>query len=260
VSTRSIYIASPEGETGKSTVALGVLDLLVRQVQRVGVFRAVARVPDPPSSDAGSDAPRDHVLEMLLAHDGVDVAYEDAVGVTYDDVHADPEAALSRIVDRYRAVAERCDAVVVVGTDYTDVTGATELAFNARVAANLGAPVLLVTSGRGRTPEEVLALNRLSLGELRANHAQPVGVVVNRSASDVLAARSPLAEGDLPVWTIPEEPFLHAPTVGRLTQAVEGSLMLGDPDLLAREVLAVIVGIGAHLGWPDYRTACAIAR
>ncbi|WP_370459442.1 phosphate acetyltransferase [Isoptericola sp. BMS4] len=242
MSTRSIYIASPEGETGKSTVTLGVLDLLVRQVRRVGVFRAVSRVPDPPSSDAGVDAPRDHVLEMLLAHDGVDLAYEDAVGVTYDDVHADPESALSRIVDRYHAVAERCDAVVVVGTDYTDVTGATELAFNARVAANLGAPVLLVTSGRDRSLDEVRALNRLAVGELRANHAQPVGVVVNRSGPGVLAGAARMSEDGLPVWTIPEEPFLHAPTVARLTEAVEGSLMLGDPDLMAREVLDVIVG------------------
>ncbi|GAA1714730.1 phosphate acetyltransferase [Isoptericola hypogeus] len=242
--TRSIYLASPEGESGKSTVALGVLDLLVRQVQRVGVFRAVSRVPDPPSSDAAGDAPRDHVLEMLLAHDGVDLAYEQAVGVTYDDVHADAEAALSRIVDRYHAVAEGCDAVVVVGTDYTDVTGATELAFNARVAANLGAPVLLVTSGRDRSAEDVRALNRLSVAELRANHAQPVGIVVNRSGPAVLAAGAARLVGDdgLPVWTIPEEPFLHAPTVGRLTEAVEGTLMLGDPDLLAREVLDVIVG------------------
>ena len=31
---RSIYITSPEGETGKSTIALGVLDLLVRKVAK----------------------------------------------------------------------------------------------------------------------------------------------------------------------------------------------------------------------------------
>ena len=237
--TRSIYITSPEGDTGKSTVALGMLDLLVRQVQRVGVYRAVSRVPEPPSSDAGADAPRDHVLEMLLAHEGVDITYEQAVGVTYDDVHADPDAALSRIVDRYHAVAERCDAVVVVGTDYTDVAGATELSFNARVAANLGAPVLLVVSGHERTPDDVQALARLSLAELRANHAQPVGVVVNRSDAPAVPS---LVDDPLPVWTIPEEPFLQAPTVGRLAEAVGGRLMLGDPDLLHREALDLIVG------------------
>ena len=40
---RSIYVTSPEGDSGKSMVALGLVDLLARTVQRVGVFRPVAR-------------------------------------------------------------------------------------------------------------------------------------------------------------------------------------------------------------------------
>jgi phosphate acetyltransferase len=50
--TRSIVIASPEGESGKSTVALGVLDLLVRKGQRVGVFRPVSRASEATSSSS----------------------------------------------------------------------------------------------------------------------------------------------------------------------------------------------------------------
>ena len=68
---RTIYIASPEGDTGKSTVALGLVDLLTRTVARVGVFRPVARSTDV----------HDYILELLLAHDGVEIPYDDAVGV-----------------------------------------------------------------------------------------------------------------------------------------------------------------------------------
>ena len=74
--TRSIYITSIEGHAGKSTVALGMLDTLSHETERVGVFRPVAR----------SGEERDYVLEMLLAHDGVDLDYEECVGVSYDDV------------------------------------------------------------------------------------------------------------------------------------------------------------------------------
>src|SRR5690606_22126681 len=202
--TRSIVIASPEGESGKSTVALGVLDLLVRKGRRVGVFRPVSR------ATAGHEAERDHVLELLLEHDGVDIAYDDAVGVTYKDVHDDPEDALARIVSRFHDLATRCDAVVVLGTDYTDVAGPTELSFNARIAANLGAPVLLVVSGRERTPEGVRTLADVSLSELAAHHAQAVGLVVNRAEpADAATIRDVLTQArpELPVWTIPEEPF-----------------------------------------------------
>ena len=117
---RSIYITSSEGDTGKSTVALGMVDLLTRTVARLGVFRPIARSTETP----------DYVLELLLAHDGVDLEYDQCVGVTYDDVHADPEAALSRIVTRYHEVADQCDVVVIVGTDYTR-TGSLRAALSA---------------------------------------------------------------------------------------------------------------------------------
>lgn len=252
---RSIYITSPEGETGKSTIALGVLDLLARKVQRVGVFRPVTRA-------AGTDV-QDYVLELLLAHDGVDLTAEQAIGVTYEDVHADPEAALSQIVARYHEVARACDFVVVVGTDYTDVAGPTELSFNARVAANLGAPVLLVVSGKDRTPDAVGNLVEVSVAELRSQHAQPIAVVANRVAPDdiepvraLLGALSPDGEplaggagaataapgGRLPGWAVPEDPFLDAPTVRVLMEAVGGRLAFGEEALLAREAGDLLVG------------------
>jgi len=242
---RSIYITSPEGETGKSTIALGVLDLLARRVQRVGVFRPVTRTGHTPSSTTseGADA-RDYVVELLLAHDGVDLTYEQCVGVTYDDVHEDPEAALGKIVAKYHEVERQCDVVVIVGTDYTDVAGPTELAYNARIAANLGAPVLLVLSGNRRSPAGIRQMCEVAVSELEANHAQVIGVVANRCLpTDLDAIRSEFAASDsLPVWTVPEDPFLMTPTVSQLMAAVEGHLEVGDEELLGREVLDVLVG------------------
>ena len=244
-SARSIFITSPEGETGKSTVALGVLDLLTRRVQRVGVFRPVTRTGHTARGAAASaeGAERDYVVELLLAHDGVDLTYEECVGVTYDDLHDDPEAALSQIVTKYHEVEKKCDLVVIVGTDYTDVTGPTELAFNARIAANLGAPVLLVLSGKDRSPAGIRQMSEVSVSELQSNHAQVIGVVANRCFPDDLEAiRAEFAGETLPVWTMPDDPFLVAPTVGQLMGAVGGRLLLGEEALLGREVLDVLVG------------------
>lgn len=230
---RTIYIASPEGDTGKSAVALGLVDLLTRTVQRVGVFRPVARSTDV----------HDYVLELLLAHDGVDIAYDDAVGVSYDQVIADPEAALAKIVQRFHEVERRCDAVVVVGSDYTDVAGATELAFNARIAANLGAPTVLVVSGRNRTPEQVHDVAEIAHNEMAANHAQVVAVVANRCDPESLEGiRAGLDCCGKPAWAIPEDALLFAPTLRELADAVGGTVMGGDEELLSREVLDVLVG------------------
>ncbi|NLE70668.1 MAG: phosphate acetyltransferase [Actinomycetales bacterium] len=229
---RSLYITSAEGDTGKSTIALGMVDLLSRTVPRVGVFRPVARSSDQP----------DYVLELLLSRDGVDLTYEQCVGVTYEDVHADPDDALARIVTRYHDMAQACDAVVIVGTDYTDVVGPTELSYNARIAVNLGAPVLLVVRGAGRKPEAVRQAAEVSLAELRAQHAEVLAVIANRCDPDSLTAVRTALSATLPAWAVPEDQLLAAPTVRAVMEAVGGHLVAGDEALLSREALELLVG------------------
>ncbi|MGF7120035.1 phosphate acetyltransferase [Rhodococcus sp. BE178] len=229
----SVYIASPEGDTGKSTVALGVLHMLCASTARVGVFRPIAR---------GTDE-TDHIHELLVEHTTADLSYEQCLGVTYEQVHADPDGALSEIVSRYHQVAEQCDAVVIVGSDYTDVASPSELGYNARIAANLEAPVLLTLRGARRTPHEVAQLANLCTAELATQHAHLVAIVVNRCDPDRLEeyAAAPDAAG-VPVWSLPEIPLLVAPTMAELLDAIDGELYSGDTALLQREALRVMVG------------------
>ncbi|PKQ25629.1 MAG: phosphate acetyltransferase [Actinobacteria bacterium HGW-Actinobacteria-4] len=229
---RSIYIASAEGDTGKSAIALGVTALLTRSVGNVGIFRPVARVAD------GSD----YVLQLLLGHDGVDLSYEEAVGVTYDDLHADLEGALATIVSRFHEVQRKCDAVVIVGTDYTDVSGAAEFEFNARIAANLGSPVALVVHGRNRTPKEIAQVVDQARLEMETNHAKVAAVFANRCDPDQIDAVRAALPADIGVGALPEDPLLVAPLLSALVTAVDGRVLSGDTELLTREVRKVLVG------------------
>ena len=231
-----VYVASVEGASGKSTLALGVLDALSRRVGRVGVFRPIVR------SDArASGGERDYVLELLVAHDATTLTYEECAGVTYDDVHADPVAALDRIVDRYHQVADQCDAVVIVGSDYTDIAAPTEFAYNARIAANLNAPVLLVLSGAGREPSELSTVADMAAVTLAENHASLFAVVANRATADHEKVVAALARDGVPAYALPDEPLLSAPTLADLVPACDGRLVSGDPALLDREVLGLVV-------------------
>ena len=85
----SIYIASAESGTGKSTIALGLLHLLAASPARVGVFKPIV----------GSSDETDYLLDLLLEHTTVSFDdYGQVRGVTYERVDEDPEAALSEIV------------------------------------------------------------------------------------------------------------------------------------------------------------------
>ncbi len=232
----SVYVASFEGYTGKSTVALGLLEQLSRRVERVGVFRPVVR------ADTAAYGGRDYVLDLLTSHEAVTLSYDECAGVTYDEVHADPTAALDRIVERYHRVADRCDAVVIVGSDYTDVGTPTEFSYNARIAANLGAPVLLVLNGSGRTPQDLHTMTAMSAAELKAQHGTLFAVVANRvDRAQVIEDTEAITVEGVLAYAIPEEPLLSAPSVADLMHACAGTLVSGDPALLAREATGFVV-------------------
>jgi len=236
----AIYIAAPEPETGKSTIALGLLHRLAAAVAKVGVFRPITR------QDAGGQ--RDYILELLLEHSTAGLPYEQCVGVTYQQLHDDPDAAIAIVVDSYQAMAKACDAVVIVGSDYSDLgISATpaELSVNARIAVNLGAPVLLTVRGKDRTPAEIASVVAVCLSELSAQRAHTAAVVANRcEPTDVDAVSRALAEALPPAlrsYVLPEEPLLSAPTVAELREAVGGTVVSGDVALRDREVMGVLV-------------------
>jgi len=255
VPATSIYIASPEGDTGKSTIALGILHRLAATVAKVGVFRPITRVPpgqerrghlpreaQGDDSGEGSSEDRDYILELLLSQATAGLPYEECVGVSYQQLHEDPDTAIGDIVDRYHRVADDCDAVLIVGSDYTDVAAPSELSTNARIAANLGAPVVLAVKAKDRTPDQVAQIVDVCLAEVGAQHAYTAAVVANRADPGQMdAVAAALKQFEPKCYVLPEEPLLVAPSVAELQEAVEGTVIGGDPVLLSREAMDVLV-------------------
>jgi phosphate acetyltransferase len=234
--SRSVYFASPEALTGKSAVALGLLDALTREVGSVGVFRPLT------TTRSGSDDV-DLIVDLLVNQPGISQSYDEAIGVTYDAAREDADEAMHVIVERFGQLSDRFDVILVIGSDYTDVATGTELSFNAKIAANLGSPVVLVVHGRDRSPEQIRAAANSAIAELRANHAQTVAVIANRVDHDAAQAiRTELAKlPGLVTAAIPESPLLSAPTFRALVAAAGGRLVLGSNAWMEREALSVIV-------------------
>ena len=114
-------------------------------------------------------------------------------------------------------MADQCDAVLIVGSDYTDVATPSELSTNARIAANLGAPVVLAVQGQGPHPDQVAQVVELCLAEIagparahRGGGGQPL-----RPGADGRGRRGAEAASTPKSYVLPEEPLLVAPVGGR---------------------------------------------
>ncbi|MGC4744462.1 phosphate acetyltransferase [Micromonospora sp. DT201] len=235
---RSVYLTSVGSGGGKSTIALGLAELLSRQVGRIGVFR-------PLVADAGPDP----ILALLSERYRVELPLAELAGATYAEAAAlvaDGRRAelISAVVERYRAVERQCPAVVVVGSDFDepgDPAHPRELAFNARLATEFGSVVVPVVDGFGQEPGAVAAAVRGAYHDLADLGATVLAVIANR-------VPGPMTLPDLPVpaYAIPEVPSVSAPTVAEVAAALGATLLAGDDAALGRDVLDFVVG-AAHV-------------
>ena len=237
---RSVYVAGLGPSVGKGTVALGIVELLSRQIARVAVFRplVVGSGPDP-------------LLTVLRERYPGPVAADDCFGVTLAEASAlvadgRREELIGRIVERYREVERQSGAVVVIGSDFTDKPEEgreelpRELAFNARLATEFGSVVVPVVSGEGRGAESLAAAARSAYHSMADLGATVLAVIANRVPA---AARGGSPDGlPVPFWAVPERPVIAAPTVAEVATALGATIFSGAPGALDRDVLDYVVG------------------
>lgn len=236
--SNNIYIATLEAQSGKSLVFLGMMEMLSRRVERVAVFRPVIANVDRPDND----------LELIRKRYKLTCPYEAMYGVGHEEARqlvldGKFDDLLKRIFRKYKALEAQYDFVVCEGTDLTGVTSALELGFNFRIANELGCPVLLVTNGHEKSPDEIVKVMRTGLELLRSEGCSLTAVLVNRvnpveadkvsrQVRDAMAGRR-----KEPVYFLPEEPTLGKPTVGEVKESLDGIYLREVAEGQHREVL-----------------------
>ncbi|MER7766598.1 phosphate acetyltransferase [Kitasatospora sp. NPDC096140] len=244
---RSVYVTGIDRGDGRQAVELGVMELLTRQVDRVGLFRPLVHASAP--GEPGSD----HVVELLHGRYRIDLPSTELYGLTYEEAAAlqaaqGQDELVSVLVDRFRAMERRCQAVLVLGTDFADTNIPDELAFNARLANEFGAAVLPVVGGQGKDPEAVIAEVRNAHRAYTDLGCETLAMIANRTAASAKQRiqRKLTEKLPIPAYVIPEEPALAAPTVAQLVEATGAEVLLGDAAGLARDVRGYVFG-GAML-------------
>lgn len=240
--TRSVYVTGIDRGDGRQVVELGVMELLTRHVDRVGVFRPLTH----------SDGP-DRLFDLLRSRYRLTQSPDSVYGLSYEEAAAlqaerGTDELVSRLVERFHAVARDYEYVLVLGSDFAGTNLPAELNLNARLANEFGAAVLAVVGGQGQEAESVRAEARNAYGAYHSMGCDVVAMIVNRIAPehreavvDRLAARLPV-----PCYALPEDGSLSAPTVGQIVHTLGAEVLLGDDSGLARDARDFVFG-GAML-------------
>ncbi|MBZ0166823.1 MAG: phosphate acetyltransferase, partial [Candidatus Omnitrophica bacterium] len=237
----SLYITSTEDNSGKSVITLGVMEMLLRKMGRVGFFRPVVDI---------HPGRKDRDIELIATHFKLEASHEQMYGLTAKElgdlmVKGAEQEAIERIIDKFDKLKQLYEFVLCEGTDFSSSTASYAFDINAEICNNLGCPVLLVAGAFQKTPDEVVHSTQMALESLKEKKCQTVATIINRLATDqrdTTLARIKTADAfnDQRVYTITEDPFLTHPTVGAVAEFMDADILYGQ-DQLNRHVYGLMV-------------------
>ncbi|MEU8570697.1 phosphate acetyltransferase [Streptomyces pathocidini] len=241
--TRSVYVTGIDRGDGRQVIELGVMELLTRHVDRVGVFRPLLH------ADGGPD----RLFDLLRARYRLSQPAETVYGITYTEAAAlqaekGTDELVSQLVERFHRVAREYEFVLVLGTDFAGTNLPAEINLNARLANEFGASVIPVVGGQNQDADSVRAEVHNAYAAYYALGCDITAMVVNRIApADREAVAGPLsAKLPVPCYTLPEDGSLSAPTVQQIVHTLGAEVLLGDAAGLARDARDFVFG-GAML-------------
>lgn len=249
--TNAIYLTTSEPYSGKSLVSLGITELLLRRTQKVGIFRPVIEMPP--------DKGRDKNIDLLLTYFDLDLEYESTYAFYRHEAdtliaQGKFDEMLDTIIEKYKALEAQCDFLLCIGSDFEEGGSAVEVNVNAEIAHNLGSPVLLVISGASQRVDEISNEVKITSEAFRENGCQILGVIVNRTAPEIVepllaAIGKELPDSHAVLSVIPAHKMLSSPTLREIAEGINAQVLYGGDQLenLAYNNLVIAMNIANYL-------------
>ena len=230
----SLYVAGAGTGTGKSVVALGLMEMLSAINRNIGFFRPI--VQQTAEEDALIALMR-HRYSLPFAPDMLyGCSAEEAKHLLGSRRH---DELIKLILSKFKALEEHCDLVVCAGTDYDGLVPSLEFDFNADLANNLGCLLIVVVKGFQRDPEEILDAVRLAQESLLDRGSEVWATVINGVAPErVKELREGVREAmpSASVYVMPVYPLLSQPTIGEIAASLRARRIYAGDDSLTQVV------------------------
>ena len=239
----SLYITGTEARCGKSAICLGMTELLLRNIQadKIAFFR--------PLISRNPETGLDNNIQLIREYFGLNIPYERTYAYSIEE--ADRMIAeglndelMDGIMEKYKVLEKEYDFILCEGTDFQSSTSQFEFDINAEIANNLGCPVLLVSSAKGRSPDQTITVIEQAMESILEKGCQLISIIINRALpenKDKILKKIGGRLGDKsPVFVIPEVPLLGSPRMKDIVAHMNARLLYGE-RFLERHINRFIV-------------------
>ncbi len=229
--SKNLYITAVEQRSGKSLVTLGVMEFLVRNIDRVAFFRPII------NRGKGTDK----IIHLIASHYDLDPAAEAMYAYTFEEAknlvsEKKHDKLVEGILHKYKELESEHDFVLCLGTDLESDSSSLEFELNVEIANNLGCPVLLISNGYQRTVEDIVSGCRFAVESFEERGAKIFSLIVNKTAADVHrpvleSLKENLAGRVEQLYSIPYEESLDRLTMAEIVEALDAKVIYGREQL-----------------------------
>ncbi len=240
--SKTIFIATSEPYSGKSVIAIGLVNMLLGKAKKIGYFKPI--INNDPSQKFD-----DHI-NTIITYFGLPVNYEDTYVYTRAQALSllqgqGSSQMMETIIEKFKQQEDKYDFTVIEGSDFLGDGIAFEFETNASIAKNLSAPVVIVISAQGKTTAQTVNSTLTVYQNFLSREIRVLAVVVNRVPAENASDIKELLQNQLPkgmiLAVIPNDQNLKSPTMKEVYEHMGGRLLFGE-DQLGNQVDNFITG------------------
>ncbi|MXO34535.1 phosphate acetyltransferase [Apibacter sp. B3889] len=241
MNNRSVYVAATCPYSGKSLISLGILQMVMRRTPNIGYFR--------PIIDDLDDGIKDNHIETMISYFNLNQSYEDAYAFTKSEIidlqnSGRLNEAYDSIIQKYKALEDRFDFVLIDGTDISAGSTSLEYDLNVIIAKSLNIPVVLVVKDSFKNSHDLAKNISLELNNFLKKDNKVIAVIVNKCDKDIeeVITKSKKRIGDSVLLSIiPNDKPLSFPTLKEVADVL-GAKVLHGSENLNRSITKFMIG------------------
>ncbi len=227
---KAIYITTTEPNSGKSIVTLGLMQALLGKAAKVGYFR--------PIIDDFKKGEIDNHINTVSTYFNLDINFNDAYAFRRSEVikmknDDKDEEIIRRIIEKYKAIEERFDFVVVEGTSFVGEGSIIEFDINVLIAKNLNVPAIILASGVGKSLDELVGNLQMAFDSFKDKGVEVLCVIANKVEEEnqklVISELKQHLPSEVIVNAIPLNPILGFPSIKEIIDVLDGKILFGEP-------------------------------
>ncbi len=227
----TLYVTSTEARSGKSAISLGIMEMLLRKIGRVGFFRPLVTAING----------RNDAIKLISSYFNLNIPHDQMYGFTIKEAgdlisHNREAELIEGIIKKYNNLKKNCEFILCEGTDFESSTVAFELDINAEISKNLSCPVLLVANAYRKTAEALVQSVELSHESMIEKGCRVIATIVNRTdprdqQTIITLLKKRALTGKQLVYAIPNDEPLARPTVGEIAENLNAKVLHGEEQL-----------------------------